>query len=105
MKLPSFKLGPKPQAWDFIAVAVLGAAALGAVFNWFAAQRQAPGTSLDGSVTLGFVLVQAIIACGALLVLGKTAKLGTLWGNLAALGGLLAGLSGILLAAALWIAA
>jgi hypothetical protein len=105
MKLPSLKLGPKPKAWDFMAVAILGAAGAGAVFNWFAAQKPAAGTSLSGGVTLAFVVLQAVIATAALMVLGKTAKRGTLWGNLAALGGLLAGLSGVLLAAALWIAA
>jgi hypothetical protein len=105
MNLPSLKLGPKPKAWDLVAVAVLGAAAAGAVVNWFAAQKTAPGTSLSGGVTLAFVLLQAVVATAGLMVLGKTAKQGTLWGNLASLGALLAGLSGVLLAAALWIAA
>jgi hypothetical protein len=105
MKLPSFKLGPKPKGWDLVAVATIGAAAAGALFNWLAAQKTPPGTSLSGGVTLAFVLLQAAVATAGLMVLGKTAKEGTLWGNLAALGGLLAGLSGVLLAAALWIAA
>ncbi len=105
MNLPSFKLGPKPKAWDLIAVVVLGVAAVAAALNWLAAQKTAPGTSLSGNTTLAFVLAQAAIGSASLMVLGKTAKEGTLWGNLAALGGLLAGLSGVLLAAALWIAA
>jgi hypothetical protein len=37
--------------------------------------------------------------------LGKTSKEGTIWGNLAAIGGMFVGLSGVLLAAALWVAA
>jgi hypothetical protein len=39
------------------------------------------------------------------LLLGKTAKEGTIWGNLAAIGGMFIGVSGVLLAAALWVAA
>ena len=105
MNLPSFKLGPRPKAWDFIAAAIMAAAAGAAVFNWMAAQKMAPGVSLSGSTTLAFVLAQATIGSISLMVLGKTAKEGTLWGNLAAMGGLLAGLSGVLLASALWIAA
>ena len=105
MNLPSFKLGPKPKAWDLIALVVLVVAAAAAVFNWLASQKTAPGVSLSGNTTLAFVLAQAAIGSISLMVLGKTAKEGTLWGNLAALGGLMAGLSGILLAAALWIAA
>ena len=31
MNLPSFKLGPKPKAWDLIALVVLGVAAAAAV--------------------------------------------------------------------------
>ena len=105
MNLPSIKLGPKPKAWDLVAVVVLATAGAAAVINWLAAQKTAPGASLSGNVTLAFVLAQAAIGSLSLMVLGKTAKEGTLWGNLAALGGLLAGLSGVLLAAALWIVA
>jgi hypothetical protein len=105
MKLPSIKLGPKPKAWDLVAAAFLAVAGAAAVFNWIVAQKPAPGASLSGDITLAFVLAQALIASASLMVLGKTAKEGTLWGNLAAVGGMLAGLSGVLLAAALWIAA
>lgn len=105
MKLPSIKLGPKPKAWDLVAAAFLAAAAAAGGLNWIAAQKPVPGASLSGDITLAFVLAQAVIASGSLMVLGKTAKQGTLWGNLAAVGGMLVGLSGVLLAAALWIAA
>ena len=105
MKLPAIKLGPKPRAWDLIAAGVLAVAALAAAFNWMAAQKPVAGASLSGSTTLAFVLAQLVIASASLLVLGKTATEGTLWGNLAAVGGMLLGLSGVLLAAALWIAA
>ncbi len=105
MKLPSIKLGPKPRLWDLIAAGVLAVAALAAVFNWIAAQKPVAGASLSGGTTLAFVLAQLVIASASLLILGKTAEEGTLWGNLAAVGGMLLGLSGVLLAAALWIAA
>lgn len=105
MNLPSFKLGPKPKAWDLVAVAVLGIAAAAAGINWLAAQKTPPGASLSTGITVAFILAQAALSSLSLMVLGKTAKEGTLWGNLAALGGLFAGLSGVLLASALWIAA
>jgi len=105
LKLPSLKLGPKPKPWDLVAVALVGIALGAAGVNWAAAQRPAAGTSLSGGVTLAFVLAQLALGSSSLLVLGKTAKEGTLWGNLAAVGGMLAGLSGVLLATALWIAA
>lgn len=105
MKLPSFKLGPKPTAWDLVAVAVLVAAAAAGGVNWIAASNQPPGASLSGGLTTAFVLAQLAVASVSLLVLGKTAKVGTIWGNLAAVGGMFAGLSGVLLATALWIAA
>ena len=105
MKLPAIKLGPKPRLWDLIAAGALAIAALAAIFNWMAAQRPVAGTSLSGSTTLAFVLAQLAIASASLLILGKTAKEGTLWGNLAAVGGMFLGLSGVLLAAALWVAA
>jgi hypothetical protein len=105
LKLPSIKLGPKPKTWDLVAVAIVVIAGVAAAVNWMAAQKQAPGTSLSGGFTLAFVLAQLALGSISLLVLGKTAAEGTLWGNLAAVGGMLVGLSGVLLATALWIAA
>ncbi len=105
MKLPSIKLGPKPKTWDLIAAALIAVAVAVATLNWLAAQRLEPGVSLSGGTTFAFALVQVIVTSSSLMVLGKTAKEGTLWGNLAAVGGLFLGLSGVLLAAALWVAA
>jgi hypothetical protein len=39
------------------------------------------------------------------MLLGKTAKEGTWWGNLASLAAMMVGMSGVLLATALWAAA
>lgn len=90
---------PKLTFWDLvaIAVAVVGVALTGA--NWKSAQ------SGDGSTVWLFAGVQLAICLGSLLILGKTAKAGTLWGILAAVGGMLVGMGGVLLAAALWTAA
>lgn len=106
MKLPfeNFAI-PKPRKWDLVAFVAVAAAAALALFNLAQAQSQPPGTSLSGSFTLFIVLAQLAISSASLLILGKTAKEGTIWGNLASVGGMLAGLSGVLLAAALWTAA
>jgi hypothetical protein len=96
---------PKLAKWDVIAlVALVAGGALNAA-NLAIVTRKAPGTSIAGGVTAGFVLAQVIVALGGLFILGKTAKEGTLWGNLLAVAGLFAGMSGVLLAAALWAAA
>jgi hypothetical protein len=104
-KLPKLQLGPKPKKWDLLALAVLVLAAVLAAINWRAARAQLPGVSLSSTFTSLVVALQLVICMISLLLLGKTAKDGTLWGNLAAVGGMLAGLSGVLLAAALWVAA
>ena len=105
LQLPKIRLQPKPRKWDLVALAVLVLAAVLAVVNWRTARAQLPGVSPSGSFTSTIVFVQLAICMGSLLLLGKTAKQGTLWGNLAAVGGTFAGLSGVLLAAALWVGA
>lgn len=93
---------PRPRKWDLAALLVLVVSILLAGFNLQAALSQAPGESVAGSLTGAMVLAQMILASLALLVLGKTAKAGTIWGNLIAVAGTLAGMSGMLLATALW---
>lgn len=105
MNLPAIKLGPKPKAWDLIAAVVMTITVLAAGANWVMAQKPVAGSSLSSGTTLTFVLLQVVLASVSLFILGKTATEGTLWGNLAAVGGMLIGLSGILLAAAMSIAA
>ncbi len=93
---------PKPKPWDFVAfLGVVLALTLAAV-DIAAARGKAPGSPLSGNLTAAVSAAQLLVCCGSLLVLGKTAKHGTLWGNLAAVAGMLAGLGGILLAVALW---
>ena len=81
---------------------MLGLAVVLTIANWSLASSRPPGTSLSGMVTFGIVLAQLVAMSLALLVLGKTAKEGTIWGNLLAIAGMAAGMSGVLLAAALW---
>jgi len=104
-KLPQLQFGPRPTKWDLIALAVLLLAAAVAAASWQIARSQPPGAAPSGTFTVLIALGQLTIASISLMVLGKTANEGTLWGNLAAVGGMLAGLGGVLLAAALWVAA
>lgn len=105
IKLPFIKWEfPKPKPWDLVAVLTLVAAGAVAGFNLSSALGGRAG-AIGGGLTFAIVLVQLAICSAALLVLGKTAKHGTLWGNLAAVAGMFAGMSGVLLAAALWTAA
>ena len=102
IKLPLVKLEvPKPKPWDLIALLFVVAAVAAAGYNLSAALGRQAGAVSDAT-TAGMVTIQLLICGGSLLILGKTAKHGTLWGNLAAVTGLLAGMSGVLLAAALW---
>ena len=106
--MPSFKLPkialPRPTRWDLIAI---GALVLGLVLiavNLGVAARQA-GKPFPAALAPVFIFAQLVVACGGLMLLGKTAKEGTWWGNLASLGSLLIGMGGVLLAIALWAAA
>ena len=96
LKLPSLKMPdlPRPTRWDLIAIGTLlvGVVLAGAT------------VALPRLATL-FMFVHLIVSCGGLMLLGKTAKEGTWWGNLAALGAMFLGMSGVLLAAAIWAAA
>lgn len=105
LKLPKIQLGPRPRKWDLVAFAALVLAAVLAAVYWRGTRTLPPGVSPSGSFTSAVVISQLAICMVSLLLLGKTAKQGTLWGNLAAVGGMFAGLSGVLLAAALWVAA
>jgi len=96
----------KPRLWDLVAVAVLGA---GVILAAGSMGKALAGGATAGRISDGFALTLALvqlgICLGSLMILGKTAKEGTIWGNLAAVGGLCVGMSGVLLAAALWAAA
>jgi hypothetical protein len=96
---------PRPKVWDLAGLAVIVTSLLLAGVNLGAAFAGEPGRAVTTGLTAGIVLMQLLVASLSLLVLGKTAKSGTIWGNLAALVGLFAGISGVLLAAVLWTAA
>ena len=106
MRLPFLKDDfPKPTMWDLAAVVVLALGGAAMMANLLMAKSTGPGSALSGTQPSLFVTTGLAVCVGCLLLLGKTAKEGTLWGNLAAVGGMFAGLSGVLLAAALWVAA
>jgi len=101
LKLPEIDL-VKPKAWDFGATLVLVAAIALAGANLALSSATADVGSISGGASFFFGSVQMILCLLALMVLGKTAVMGTIWGNLAALGACFAGMSGVLLASALW---
>jgi len=101
LKLPKLDL-PRPARWDLITIAVLLADVVLIGVNLFIASKKAPGEPFPSGAAFLFILVQLVLACAGLMLLGKTAKEGTWWGNLAALATMLAGMSGVLLATALW---
>ncbi len=96
---------PKPKIWDFVAIATAGLGFAVAAANASIALGGPAGQAPSDAFTLAMVLSQALIASASLFILGKTAKHGTLWGNLGAVAGMLIGVSGVLLAGAMWVAA
>jgi hypothetical protein len=91
--------------WDFAAILAAGLGLALCAANAVIALGGQAGSGPSTTFSLGMVLAQLIVLSASLLILGKTAKEGTLWGNLAAVGGMLIGTSGILLAGAMWVAA
>ena len=93
---------PRPKKWDLVALLILIASVLVAGLNLRAALGGLPGESIASWLTTAMVFGQLLLASVGLFVLGKTAKEGTLWGNLTATAAMLAGVGGMLLATALW---
>jgi len=93
LKLPSLKLPdlPRPTRWDLYAI---GALVVGIVL--------AGATIVLPRVAMPLMFVHLVVCCGGLMILGKTAKEGTWWGNLAAVATMFVGMSGMLVAAAVW---
>jgi hypothetical protein len=102
-KLPKIDL-PRPARWDWIAIAALLLGAGLAVANIYLGLSKPAGEPYPSGLTTFFVFSQLAVACGGLMLLGKTAKEGTGWGNAASLLAALIGISGVLIAAALWAA-
>jgi hypothetical protein len=98
-KLPFDIVKPKP--WDLIALAVLAVGVVLSGVNMMLALKNEQ-SSISGGLTGLFVTLQLVICLVGLLVLGKTAKEGTIWGNLFSVGACVVGMSGVLLASALW---
>jgi low temperature requirement protein LtrA len=109
VKMPVFKLPkialPRPQRWDWIAIGTLVIGIVLLAANLAVGLTKPPEQPFPSGLTMVFVLGQLVIACGGLMLLGKTAKEGTGWGNAASLLATFVGISGVLLAAAFWAAA
>ncbi len=103
-KLPSLKEVQRPTRWDLITAVVLlvGIALMGA--NFAVVHHKPADQPFPNGLTGLFIFAQLTVSLVGLMLLGKTAKEGTWWGNIAALLAMLVGMSGILLAAALWAA-
>ena len=99
-KLPKIEV-PKPKQWDWIALVVLVVAIVLSGANLQLALRTQEG-AISGGLTAAFVTIQLVLCLAGLMVLGKTAKEGTIWGNLFAVGACVVGMSGVLLASAMW---
>ena len=102
--LAALKELPRPTRWDLISIAVLAAGVVLAGANLSIAHSRPPGESFPQGLTTLFVFTHLAISLAGLMLLGKTAKEGTWWGNLAALGATFVGMGGLLLAGALWAA-
>lgn len=96
---------PRPTFWDMVAILIVVIGAILAGSSWAAATSGGPIGSLATTTAILFATAQVGVAIASLFALGKTAKNGTITGNLAAVTGTLLGVSGGLLAAALWAAA
>lgn len=92
---------PKPKFWDVVAIGLVVASLVIAGWGWATVRGLPAGESVSGGLAGLWTALQLAISIGGLMVLGKTAKEGTIHGNLAAVTAGLLGLSGVFLAAAL----
>ena len=103
MKLPELNISiPKPTVTDLFAIGVAVVGAAIAAVSWGLATSKGVGQSLSNGEAIGLAMLQLAVCTASLLTLGMCARRGTIIGNLASLAGLMVGISGGLLAAALW---
>lgn len=103
MKLPELNISiPRPTISDLAAIAVAVVGAVIAASSWALAASKGVGQALSTDAAVGIALLQLGVCTASLLTLGLTARRGTIIGDLAAVTGLMIGISGGLLAAALW---
>jgi len=93
---------PKPRMWDFVALGVTLVGIVAATMNVLGSRLMQPGATVSATLSMTYALLQLAVCCVSLLVLGKTAKEGTIHGNLFAVAGMGVGLVGMMLAAAIW---
>lgn len=104
LKLPKIEM-PRLKRWDLYAIGLLLLGVLVSAFNLYKGIAKPAGEPYPSWLTTLVVFTQLGVACGGLMLLGKTAKEGTGWGNAASLLATFLGIGGVLLAAALWAAA
>lgn len=104
LSIPRLALA-KPTLWDILSIALVAFGGAAAALNWRVATSLGPGDALSTSAASLFALTQLGVCVACLTLLGKTAKQGTVLGDLAAALGILVGIGGSLLAATLWAAA
>ncbi len=102
LKLPKL---PRPTRWDLYAIGVFALGVILAAVNLGIGLNKPVGEPYPSGLTALFVFGQLAVSCGGLMLLGKTSKEGTGWGNAASLLATFLGIVGVLLAAALWAAA
>jgi hypothetical protein len=109
MKLPALKLPklamPRLKRWDLYALGLLLLGMVVTAVNVYKGITKPAGEPYPSWLTVLVVFTQLGVACGGLMVLGKTAKEGTGWGNAFSLLATFIGVGGVLIAAALWAAA
>jgi hypothetical protein len=96
---------PKPTIPDLIAATIAIVGGVVALIFWNLANSRGAGDAFPTDQAIGFALLELGICFASLLILGVTAKRGTILGNLASLAGMMIGISAGLLAAALWVLA
>jgi len=109
MKLSSLKLPklamPRLKLWDLYALGLLLLGVVVMAVNLYKGLTKPAGEPYPTWLTLLVVFAQLGVGCGGLMLLGKTAKEGTGWGNAFSLLATFLGVGGVLLAAAMWAAA
>ncbi len=101
MKLPDIQL-VKPKIWDLSGAIILLVAILVAGANLAAAFGGDDIGAISTATTGIFATIHIVVCLLAFMVLGKTAEMGTIWGNLLTLAAGFLGMSGVLLSSTLW---
>ena len=92
----------KPKRWDLAGVIILVATLAVVGANLAVSQSSTATGSISGGVTTVFATLSLVLCLLSFMVLGKTAEMGTIWGTMLSLAASIVGMTGVLLATALW---